>query len=178
MNKHLALVRAQAIPGYMLDKVYHRLRGPSEPAAILRSLTGLPNLVTLNAVRVFATLGIADVINSGTSDVPEIARKVGADSDALSRVLRHLVGVGLMRYSGQGQVELTRMGALLVKGHPSLFGEIFQMNSVGRRFDAAIEELLHSTMTGEPAYTRANGESFWNHGATRRFDRSGSCSHV
>jgi hypothetical protein len=36
------------------------------------------------------------------------------------------------------------------------------MNSVGRRFDAAIEELLHSTMTGEPAYARANGESFWN----------------
>jgi hypothetical protein len=54
------------------------------------------------------------------------------------------------------------MGALLVKGHPSLFSEIFQMNSVGRRFDAAIEELLHSTITGEPAYAKANGKSFWN----------------
>lgn len=162
MNKHLARTRAKAIPGYVLDKLYHRLRDPSEPAAVLRSLTGSPNLLTLNAVRVFATLDIADVIESGTSDVAVIARQVGADADALSRVLRHLVAVGLLRSSGQGRVELTSIGALLVKGHPSLFSEIFQMNSIDRRFDATIDELLHSTMTGEPAYAKANGESLWN----------------
>jgi hypothetical protein len=162
LNKYPALARAQAIPGYVLDKLYHRLRSPSEPAAILKSITGLPNLVTLNAVRVFATLGIADVINGGTSDVEEIARKVGADFDGLSRVLRHLVGVGLLRYSGKGQVELTHVGALLIKGHPSLSCEMFQMDGIGRRFDATIAELMHSTMTGEPAYARANGEPLWN----------------
>ncbi len=162
MNKHLALTRAKAIPGYVLDKLYHRLRDPSEPSAVLRSLTGLPNLVTLNAVRVFTTLGIADVIESGTSDVAVIARQVGADVDALSRVLRHLVAVGLLHSSGPGRVELTCMGALLVKGNPSGFSDIFQMNSIDRRFDATIDELLHSTITGEPAYTKANGESLWN----------------
>jgi hypothetical protein len=162
LNKQLALARARAIPGYVLDRAYHRLRAPSEPEAVLRSLTGLPNLVNLNAVRVFATLGIADQISGGTSDVAEIASNVGAHPDALSRVLRHLVGLGLLTYTGEGRVALTRVGALLVTGHPSQLREIFQINSVGRRFNAAIEELLHSTMTGEPSYPRANGDEFWN----------------
>jgi hypothetical protein len=134
-------------------------RGPLEE---LKSLTDIPNLVTLYAVRVAVTLGVADLIEGGTTDVGEIARDVGADADALSRVLRHLVAVGILTHAGPGRVELSHTGALLVKGHPTRFNEILQLHSVSQRFEAAIAEMLHSVVTGEPSYARANGGAFWD----------------
>ena len=54
----------------------------------------MADLATPLAVRVAATLRIADHIARGLRTAPELAEAVNADADALDRVLRHLTTVG------------------------------------------------------------------------------------
>jgi 2,7-dihydroxy-5-methyl-1-naphthoate 7-O-methyltransferase len=136
-------------------------RHPRNPLADLRSLTDISNLVTLYAVRVVVTLGVIDLIDDGTKEVAELAQKSGAHVDALARVLRHLVATGILTQEGAGRIGLSDIGTLLLKDHPSLCNDVYQLGSVSPRFEACIEDLLHSVLTGEPSYAKANGAPFW-----------------
>lgn len=58
----------------------------SSPMQTLSQVTAVPNLFTREAVRVFATLGLPDLIASGISDISELAEKSEVDEGALARV--------------------------------------------------------------------------------------------
>ncbi|WP_291413391.1 methyltransferase [Actinophytocola sp.] len=73
-------------------------------------LSALADLVTPMAIRVAATLRIADRLDGGRT-AAEVAEEAGADPDALDRLLRHLVGVGLLRHDGTGRYGLTARAA-------------------------------------------------------------------
>jgi hypothetical protein len=64
------------------------------PRDKLDAATDVSNLFTREAVRVFATLGLPDLIASGISDIAELAERSEVDKDALARVANHLVREG------------------------------------------------------------------------------------
>jgi len=78
-----------------------------EPVAVVYAMA---DLVTPMAIRVAATLRVADHIAQGLRTARGIADAVHADADALDRVLRHLTVAGLLSRDGSGGYALTPHG--------------------------------------------------------------------
>src|SRR5262245_62052730 len=62
---------------------------------------------------VVAKLRVADQLSAGPRPVHEVAALVGADSDALYRVMRALASVGVFAETAARRFELTAMGSYL-----------------------------------------------------------------
>ena len=73
-------------------------------------LWAMADLATPMAVRVAATLRIADHIARGLRTPSELAEAPNADVDALDRVLRHLTTAGLLSRDESGRYALTAQG--------------------------------------------------------------------
>ncbi|MFK0252774.1 methyltransferase [Streptomyces sp. NPDC090445] len=129
-------------------------------------LTTLADLATPMAVRVAATLRVADHLVAGRRTSAELAAAVQAHPDALDRLLRHLVSVGLFTRdtgsgSGSGRYGLTELGQQLRDDHPSGKRRWLDLNGAIGRGDLSFVELLHSVRTGEPAYPVRYGAALW-----------------
>jgi C-methyltransferase len=61
---------------------------------------------TSQAITVAAELGIADALADGPLPIEELANEVGADPDALHRLMRALIGRGVFRHRPDGRYEL------------------------------------------------------------------------
>ena len=96
------------------------------------------------------TLNIADHLASGPRDVSELARLSGANEDALFRVLRLLVSLGVFAETSARRFALNPAAELLRKDVPgSLRGmAVFLPDPFHFRVYA---NLLHSVTTGKPA---------------------------
>jgi hypothetical protein len=73
---------------------------------------------TSQAITVAAQLGVADALVGGPLTIDELAAKVGADTDALHRLLRALISRGVFRHRGDGRYELNRLGETLLSDAP------------------------------------------------------------
>jgi hypothetical protein len=124
------------------------------PEARLTQLA-LGSLVS-QAIYVAAKLGVADLLADGAKSAEELASATGAHAPSLYRVMRALDSCGVFAERADGRFELTPVAVPL------------RSNVVGSMRDAAIfmgEEwhwrvwghTLHSVMTGEAAWERANG---------------------
>ncbi len=65
------------------------------------------------AITTAAELGVADALASGPLTIDELASQVGADSDALSRLLRALIGRGVFHRRGDARYELNSLARSL-----------------------------------------------------------------
>ena len=65
------------------------------------------------AVTVAAELGVADALAGGPLAIDDLAARVGADADALRRLLRALIGRGVFRLRCDGRYELNSLAATL-----------------------------------------------------------------
>jgi hypothetical protein len=65
-----------------------------------------------------AQLGIADALADGPWPVAELASRVGADADALHRLLRALVSRGVFRHRRDGRYELNSLARTLCSNAP------------------------------------------------------------
>lgn len=104
---------------------------------------------------VTADLGIADALADGPRSVDELAREVGADPDALHRILRALASEGVFAEDTPGVYRNTGASAGLRRGtrwhdFAHLFGGVWHR---------AVGEL---TATGEPTFERIHGTDFWS----------------
>src|SRR5205085_12294452 len=68
------------------------------------------DLVTPMAIRVAATLRLADHIAAGTTTAPALAAAVRADPDALARLMAHLVSAGVLARTGTDGFGLAALG--------------------------------------------------------------------
>jgi len=76
-------------------------------------------LCSAHAVAAAAHLGIADVLaTSAPQESAALARAVGADATALTRLLRTLVGLGILIQPHPQTYALTALGAVLRSDHP------------------------------------------------------------
>ncbi|KOT94425.1 methyltransferase [Streptomyces sp. NRRL F-5755] len=126
-----------------------------------RGIWSIADLVTPMAVRVAATLRVADHLADGVRTARELAEVTGADAGVLERVLRHLVTVEVFSRDAQGRYGLLPRGEELRDGHPSGVRRRLDAETALGRGDLAFVALLHSVRTGEAAYPRHYGRSFW-----------------
>ena len=120
------------------------------------------DLATPMAIRVVATLRIADHITRGLRTAPELAKASRANADALDRVLRHLVKAGLFTCDEAGRYSLTARGEELRDDHPTGTRALLDIEGAIGRADLSFVQLLHSVHSGEAGYPLQFGRSFWD----------------
>lgn len=119
------------------------------------------DLITPMAIRVAATLRLADHIAGGTTTVEGLAEATGCDADALGRVMDHLVTAGLLTRA-EGGYELTGLGAQLREDDPGGVRAWIDLEGAVGYADLCLVELLHTVRTGEAAYPRRYGRPYWD----------------
>lgn len=119
------------------------------------------DLVTPMALRVAATLRVADHIARGVSTAVEMAPLVQVDADALDRLLRHLVTIDVLVRDETGRYTLTARGEPLRDDHPSGSRALLDIDGAIGRADLSFVHLLHSVRTGDAAFPVLFGRPFW-----------------
>ncbi|MEU8819319.1 methyltransferase [Actinoplanes sp. NPDC048796] len=124
-------------------------------------LSALADAITPWAIRVAATLGIADALAGGPRPVAELAAAAKVDPDALARVLRYLAARGVFTEPGLDVFALTELAAPLRSDHPAGRHAWLTMNGIGGRLDRTFSTLLDVVTTGRPGYPLLYGKPFW-----------------
>jgi 2,7-dihydroxy-5-methyl-1-naphthoate 7-O-methyltransferase len=119
------------------------------------------DLITPMALRVAATLRVADAIAAGVTDGPELAERLDVAADPLVRVLDHLVGKGFLRRDEHGAYALTDNGEWLRDDHPHGIRAWIDLDGPIGRADTSAVELLYTVRTGQPAFPQRFGRDYW-----------------
>ena len=116
----------------------------------------LDGFVTTQMLYVATKLGVADVLADGPRTGAEIADAVGADRDALVRVLRGLVTDEVLAEEADGRFALTPVGECLRSGPGAALarGEVYYEAAAG---------LLDTVREGGTAFEHVHGERFFDH---------------
>jgi hypothetical protein len=152
---------------------------PESPRAVLGRL--LMGQVITQALHAAARLGIADLLADGPRPVEDLATATGADPGALGRLLRALAGIGAFAEPEPGRFALTPLGEALRDDRPDSARPAAII--YGEEYRRALDGLLDSVRSGEPAFERVTGRSFFDHLAQHpevgaRFDRNMSGRHA
>jgi SAM-dependent methyltransferase len=118
-------------------------------------IDAIADLITPMAVRVAASLQLAEHIDTGIRTVAELAVKTGTHEPSLAALVRHLVAAQVFAES-DGELSLTRLGKQLKLAQRFLDIE----NSVGRA-ELSVVRLLDSVTNGQAAYPLLFGRTFW-----------------
>lgn len=110
-------------------------------------------------LHVIADLGVADALDEVPRPASELAAAVGANADALARVLRLLAGRGVFEMDGD-LVSHTAASRLLRSDHPH------SMRAFVQTFGSPVnwkmyEELEYTLRTGQPAADKVVPEGMW-----------------
>lgn len=125
------------------------------------ALWSMAQLALPMAVRVAATLRIADHLAAGHRTAAELAPLTRCDPDAIERLMRYLAARGVLVAEGDGGYGLTALGEALRDDHPAAVRGWLDIEGAGRG-ELAFVHLLHSVRTGEPAFPLLFGRSFWD----------------
>jgi precorrin-6B methylase 2 len=122
----------------------------------------LTDIISPWAVRVAATLRLADIVAEGVSRLDELAAAAGANPDSLGRLLRFLTCRGVFRESAPGEFALTPSARLLMDSHPAGLRAWFDLEGAEGRMSLAWAGLLDAVRSGQPSYPRMFGLTFWD----------------
>src|SRR5438309_5851082 len=130
-----------------------------DPFETLRQISG--GYCLSRSVHVLAELNVADALGDVAQSPAELAKAVGADADALSRVLRLACAHGVFEQQGE-TFRHSPASRMLRSDHPQ------SMRSFVRMFGLAINwgayaELEYSVKTGRPAMEKTLPEGFWTY---------------
>lgn len=89
------------------------------PGAVVRALKIA--IANAHCIPVLVRLGVFDRLDGRRSRVEEIAADTGTDAASLARVLAFCGCAGLVRADGDGSLELTEIGQMLVRDHAESF---------------------------------------------------------
>jgi 2,7-dihydroxy-5-methyl-1-naphthoate 7-O-methyltransferase len=128
------------------------------PGEVLADMVGI---LRPAAVRAMATLRVADHIAAGTTAAAALAPAVGADLAALTKLLRYLASVGVLRRGPDEEYGLTEVGALLRSDDPGGAREFLDSDGVTGRADLGLVNLLHTVRTGTACHASVFGADFW-----------------
>jgi hypothetical protein len=111
------------------------------------------------ALYVVAELGVATALLQGPRRVDDLAVSVGANADALERLIRFLAPLGVFRTSGP-EVQVTALGRTLADGPADSMRELARY--LMRTHYAPFSSLLHTVRTGDVAATEYLGQPFFD----------------
>lgn len=136
----------------------HRSTVPPS-VALLEMATGA---WTTQTMYVAAKLGVADQLASAPASAADIAPRVGADPDALYRLMRALASKGLLRHRRNDTFALTRVGQTLRSDAPGSMRDMVLFIGHQARWEDW-GSLLHSVQTGEPSVLKLRGMPYWDY---------------
>lgn len=119
------------------------------------------DMIAPMAVRVAATLRLADHVEQGATDAESLAAAADAHPGALGRLMRYLVSRGVFGEDPPGTYALTGMSRLLLDDHPARLRQRFDLDGPVGRGDLSFVDLLETVRDGQPSYDRVYGRSFW-----------------
>ncbi|OBI22608.1 methyltransferase [Mycobacterium sp. E2497] len=103
-----------------VEQVRHRLSRLRQrfapPTAVMMEL--ILNAWVAQAITSAADLGVADALADGPLSAEQLANRVGADADALSRLMRALIGIGIFCQCSDGRYALTPLADTLCTDAP------------------------------------------------------------
>lgn len=138
------------------------LRGGSvEASAEERAqLQVLMDVRPAQAIAVLNHLGVADLLADGPIDVAALAAATGTHAMTLYRLLRYVAMHGVFTETSPRFFALTPMASLLRSGAP---GSVYWRveGDVSVKPWLPWEEWLETVHTGEPAYERMHGRTYW-----------------
>lgn len=141
---------------------------PREPAVTVdqralsaEGLRTLSDMTTPMAIRVAATLSLADHLSENPRNSADLAETVRVDPGALDRLLQHLRHAGVVRQDESGRFHLTDTGEALRSDHPSSLRSSLDLEGPLGRADLSLIHLLHSVRTGTAAFPLLYGADFW-----------------
>ncbi|MFE9580293.1 methyltransferase [Nocardia sp. NPDC006044] len=119
------------------------------------------------AIHAAAELGVADALADGPRSGAELATAVGADEDALHRLLRLLIGHGIFTRRRDGRYALTPMARALRRDAD------VSLRDAALFFGCAIHRenwshLVDAVRTGKPVGPALHGMSFFEHARADR----------
>ncbi len=136
----------------------HRGMVPPDVAVFERAL----GIIDTKAMVVATDLGIAEALADGPRTAAELATEVGADADALERLLRYLVGRGVFRRRRDRRFANNGTSNRLRVDHPASLRPWVRF--FGAPWHVAIwNELEHSVRTGDGAAGKVFGHDFWDY---------------
>lgn len=133
----------------------------SDPMRDGERFFSLVDLTVPMAIRVAATLNLADHIAQGETTLDGLAAATRADKSALSALLHHLSARGVFSVAPDGSVGLGELGAFLSKNHPVGAAAWMNLEGIGGRMDRVLFELLATVRSGKAAYASVYGRPFW-----------------
>ncbi|MGB8390283.1 methyltransferase [Mycobacterium sp.] len=146
------LARAVEWMRHHLLRLHQRLL-PAPMAMMEMIVAGWP----AQAITAAAQLGIADALADGPLPLDELAARVGADGDALRRLLRALIGRGIFRRRRDGRYVLNSLAATLRSDAPiSLKGAALFQGSQEQRERWTL--LADSVQTGQSIVPALRGK--------------------
>ena len=130
------------------------------PALLLRRLIGSYRIT--HAIKAAAELGITDHLGERPQSAGELAARLKANPQALYRLLRTLVSIGLLADAGDGRFALTPVGACLRRDAPDGM-RAWALCEGAEYYQGAWTNLTHAVETGETAFEHAHGETFYQY---------------
>lgn len=127
----------------------------------------MADLFTPMALRVAATLRLADHVAAGAESVAALVERTGSDPDALARLVEHLVTIGVLERAGSDALALTDLGDQLRDQHPGAVRAFLDIEGAVGRADLSALRLLDAVRTGSSAYPLTYGRGFWEDLAAR-----------
>jgi hypothetical protein len=118
------------------------------------------SVVASRALHAMADLGVADHIDDTPVPVEELARRCGADADALARVLRLLSSHGIFELSDAGCCAHSDASRLLRTDHPMSMRAFARLNGLPGVW-AALGAFEHSLRTGAPSWLAVDPRGFF-----------------
>ena len=125
--------------------------GSLDPAEKLLHLLGGKWLAA--AISAAASLGLPEALAAAPLRLEALAERTACQPEALSRLMRVLVGEGIVRLSGAKEYELTEMGEWL---RPGRLGELAEFVGAPFAWDPW-SGLANSVRTGEAAFQKQHG---------------------
>ena len=141
---------------HVLGRVHQRSVPPV--AAMMEMILGAWRA---QGIAVAADLKVADALADGPLTADDLARRVGADPDALGRLMRALVSDGIFARRGDGRFALNALGETLRSNAPNSMAGMARF--VG--YPAYREHwsgLLDAVKTGEAVPPKLRGMSGWD----------------
>jgi predicted O-methyltransferase YrrM len=122
--------------------------------------------LTVQAIHVAASLGVADLLAGGPRSVDELAAATKADRSSLHRLLRMLTGPGVFREDADGRYAITPLGATLRSDSSDSVREWALFVGASEMW-AVWAGLRDSVITGEASFPAVHGAPMWEYIAER-----------
>ena len=153
------------LPRNRCDAVGYWRKGVNEADEheLAHELRERADLLTPYAIRVAATLRLADHVEDGATTVSALAEATGADPTALGGLVGHLSTEGIFTLEAGGEIGLQRLGRALLDDHSGGERRRLDLDGADAHMDVAWAGLRHTVTTGQPGFDVVFGRGFWDH---------------